>query len=73
MTGEGDRQLELLEMFRENTKQHIRELRELAEWDTFTIAFYGETNAGKSTLIETLRILLGDSEGCHAAAIQNIG
>ena len=53
---------ELLEMFRENTKQHIRELRELAEWDTFTIAFYGETNAGKSTLIETLRILLGDSE-----------
>lgn len=29
-----------------------------AEWDVFSIAFYGETNAGKSTLIETLRILL---------------
>lgn len=27
------------------------------EWDTFTIALYGETNAGKSTLIEGLRIL----------------
>lgn len=29
-----------------------------AEWKTFTIAVYGETGAGKSTLIETLRILL---------------
>ncbi|MEG2568796.1 MAG: dynamin family protein, partial [Acinetobacter sp.] len=29
-----------------------------AEWETFTIAFYGETNAGKSTVIEALRILL---------------
>ena len=52
----------LLEKFREKTNTDIRELRELAEWDTFTIAFYGETNAGKSTLIETLRILLGDGE-----------
>ncbi len=52
----------LLEKFREKTNKDIRELRELAEWDTFTIAFYGETNAGKSTLIETLRILLGDGE-----------
>lgn len=52
----------LLEKFREKTNEDIRELRELAEWDTFTIAFYGETNAGKSTLIETLRILLGDGE-----------
>ncbi|MDO6406512.1 hypothetical protein [Pantoea phytobeneficialis] len=36
----------------------INELRRNAEHKTFTIAFYGETNAGKSTLIETLRILL---------------
>jgi len=34
------------------------ELEKNAEWDTFTIAFYGETGAGKSTIIETLRILL---------------
>lgn len=53
---------QLLESFRDKTNQDIKELRELSEWDTFTIAFYGETNAGKSTLIETLRILLGDSE-----------
>ncbi|WP_313316098.1 hypothetical protein [Pulveribacter sp.] len=52
----------LLEKMRDQTNEDIRELRELSEWDTFTIAFYGETNAGKSTLIETLRILLGDSD-----------
>lgn len=52
----------LLETMRDRTNEDIRELRELSEWDTFTIAFYGETNAGKSTLIETLRILLGDSD-----------
>ncbi|MEJ2630303.1 MAG: hypothetical protein P8011_15875 [Acidihalobacter sp.] len=28
-----------------------------AEWDKFTIAFFGETNAGKSTILESLRIL----------------
>lgn len=52
----------LLEKMRDRTNEDIRELRELSEWDTFTMAFYGETNAGKSTLIETLRILLGDSD-----------
>lgn len=31
-------------------------LRENSEWKVYTIAFYGETNAGKSTLIEALRI-----------------
>jgi hypothetical protein len=34
----------------------IKELKENQEWDIFTIAFYGETNAGKSTIIESLRI-----------------
>ena len=32
-------------------------LKTHAEWDTFTLAFFGETNAGKSTIIESLRIL----------------
>ena len=38
----------------------LEHLEKNAEWDVFTIAFYGETNAGKSTLIETLRILLSE-------------
>ncbi|WP_122582337.1 DUF726 domain-containing protein [Pseudomonas syringae] len=38
--------------------ERLAELEKNAEWNTFTIAFYGETGAGKSTLIETLRILL---------------
>tara|TARA_R110002126_G_scaffold92914_9_gene220348 strand:- start:2866 stop:5043 length:2178 start_codon:yes stop_codon:yes gene_type:complete len=39
----------------------LNELEKYAEWNTFTIALYGETNAGKSTIIETLRILLGEA------------
>lgn len=41
--------------------QAINELKDNAEHKTFTVAFYGETNAGKSTLIETLRILLREN------------
>ena len=37
-----------------------QQLKINSEWHTFTIAFYGETNAGKSTIIETLRILLNE-------------
>ncbi|MHB1666493.1 hypothetical protein [Thiomonas sp.] len=40
--------------------KHIASLQQHARWDRFTIAFYGETNAGKSTIIETLRILLNE-------------
>jgi energy-coupling factor transporter ATP-binding protein EcfA2 len=39
----------------------IKELKDNAEHKIFTVAFYGETNAGKSTLIETLRILLNET------------
>lgn len=35
----------------------LHQLKTHAEWDTFTLAFFGETNAGKSTIIESLRIL----------------
>lgn len=35
-------------------------LEEHAEWEKFTIAFFGETNAGKSTIIESLRILFNE-------------
>lgn len=57
-----ERSTVLLEKFRDKTHNEVEELRELSEWEMFTIAFYGETNAGKSTLIEALRILLGDTE-----------
>jgi ABC-type lipoprotein export system ATPase subunit len=39
-------------------RTQLAELENNAEWSKFTIAFYGETGAGKSTLIDTLRILL---------------
>ena len=39
----------------------VAELKKNSEWNKLIIAFYGETNAGKSTLIESLRIYLGES------------
>lgn len=36
--------------------KELESLKNNEEWENFTIAFYGETNAGKSTLIEGLRI-----------------
>ena len=50
----------ILDPLRRDTSLRTAELEENAEWSTFTIGFYGETNAGKSTLIETLRILLDE-------------
>ncbi|WP_339690283.1 hypothetical protein [uncultured Pseudoalteromonas sp.] len=43
-----------------NIASELDKLKANSEWDTFTVAFYGETNAGKSTIIETLRILLAE-------------
>ncbi len=40
-------------------------LHQHAEWDKLTISFFGETNAGKSTLLESLRILFSE-EGRQA-------
>ena len=42
--------------------QDIEGLEENSEWDKFTIAFFGETNAGKSTIIESLRIIFQEKE-----------
>lgn len=49
---------ELLSQYQTELHTQLAELEKNAEWKTFTIAFYGETGAGKSTIIETLRILL---------------
>ena len=38
----------------------IASLQKNAKWKVFEIAFYGETNAGKSTIIEMLRIMLNE-------------
>ncbi len=46
-------------MFQKLEFESLKELESLKnneEWENFTIAFYGETNAGKSTLIECLRL-----------------
>ncbi|GAA6797145.1 hypothetical protein HpHCM64_10280 [Helicobacter pylori] len=50
---------EALELFKKLESESLKELESLKnneEWENFTIAFYGETGAGKSTLIECLRL-----------------
>ncbi|RVZ52181.1 GTPase [Helicobacter pylori] len=50
---------EALELFQKLEFKSLKELESLKnneEWENFTIAFYGETGAGKSTLIECLRL-----------------
>lgn len=53
--------ISILKQFQGKVATHISTLDKNAEWEKFTIAFYGETNAGKSTIIETIRILLKES------------
>lgn len=50
---------EALKVFQQLEFESLKELESLKnneEWENFTIAFYGETGAGKSTLIECLRL-----------------
>ncbi|OAI26192.1 hypothetical protein [Methylomonas koyamae] len=48
---------EKLRIIQANFDGELTMLEENAEWEKFTMAFFGETNAGKSTIIESLRIL----------------
>ncbi|MBS0368636.1 MAG: hypothetical protein JSS57_05490 [Proteobacteria bacterium] len=57
---ERSKALELLSGYKSSISKSLEDLKRVSEWETFTIAMYGETNAGKSTIIETLRILLGE-------------
>lgn len=50
--------LKQLKHHQEELRENLVKLEKNAEWDTFTIAFYGETGSGKSSIIETMRILL---------------
>jgi tRNA U34 5-carboxymethylaminomethyl modifying GTPase MnmE/TrmE len=43
-----------------NFNAEIEYLEKHADWQTFTVAFFGETNAGKSTIIESLRIIMDE-------------
>lgn len=53
--------LEQLALHQTELRAQLARLEMNAEWNTFTVAFYGETGAGKSSIIETLRILLHES------------
>lgn len=46
-----------LNQLNKDFKAEIEKLENSSEWDKFCIAFFGETNAGKSTIIESLRIV----------------
>jgi len=54
--------VELFEKLAGDFSDEIDYLDQHAEWERFTIAFFGETNAGKSTIIESLRILFQEQE-----------
>ena len=51
---------EQLTEINETFKKEIEELEQSSEWDKFCISFFGETNAGKSTIIESLRIIYNE-------------
>ena len=56
----------LIEAPKNAVENDLKGLEENGEWDRFTIAFYGETNAGKSTVIEALRIALKEKTKLEA-------
>lgn len=61
---------EKLRIIQANFDDELTMLEENAEWEKFTMAFFGETNAGKSTIIESLRILF-EEESRQALLEQN--
>lgn len=54
-----------LETIDANFKEEIDYLGRHAECEKFTVAFFGETNAGKSTIIESLRIIFKEQARQH--------
>jgi len=56
----------LAEPVSDELASQIQALKRHARWDTFTIALYGETNAGKSSIIETMRSIFGEATKTEA-------
>lgn len=54
-----------LEKLNVSYKHEVKELEKSTEWDKLCISFFGETNAGKSTVIETLRIIYNEDKRLH--------
>lgn len=50
--------LHILQQLQSEIELEYASLKKNTEWKRFTIAFYGETNAGKSTIIEALRLAM---------------
>jgi len=51
-----------LSALNDDFREEIEKLEKSSEWDRFCMAFFGETNAGKSTIIETLRIIYDEEK-----------
>lgn len=60
LRNEAKKKISEIDGLRKEVDKSIKQLEQNSEWSNFTIAFYGETNAGKSTIIESLRLLLGE-------------
>lgn len=60
---------QLIEKRKEELDAKLAEIGKSLDWNEPTIAFYGETNAGKSTLIEALRIFFHASSENRGSSI----
>lgn len=59
----------LIKKSKEELDSKLTKIGKSLDWDEPTIAFYGETNAGKSTLIEALRTLFNSSSENRGSSI----
>lgn len=61
-SAELDAVLATLEGINQEFHDEVEKLESASEWDKYCIAFFGETNAGKSTIIESLRIINNEEQ-----------
>lgn len=59
-----------LQHLRSDFIKKLKKLDQNAVWDKFTISFFGETNAGKSTIIEALRISMLEDQKLKNAELK---